>query len=493
VTSAEEPVVTGTDKPPARIALNLAPFAAAWALTLGTVLTLSSIEWAQFAVAVTLGIVAGASRLAPWPASLTGARETFPSLIFLCAVAFLRSSGGGANSGIAVVALLPVFWTALHGNRRQLAAVTLGLAVFFLAPLVLLGGPEYPASQYRAGMLFLAVSAIIGFTTQRLMTHVRFQASEAEQREHMLERIAAVMRGLSNSPGARAEVCEAAKTISNASVAILFEPWGVPGGLRSTAMAGISMAPIEIQPEDRSPARDAFLSRQSAFVSADDEIELVRREVWESIGSPSSLLFEPVFRGTEPVGVLVVGWPQTITVGGSRATAIALLAHEVGAAIERADLLTRLTDMASTDALTGLPNRRAWDLNLNRALAKEEQLAIAMLDFDHFKDFNDSRGHPAGDRLLKESAAAWVGELRSGDLLARIGGEEFALLLPKCSPADALHVVERLRERVPSEQTCSAGIVMHLPGENAESLMKRVDAVLYEAKDAGRNCVSVSA
>ncbi len=490
--TAEETLVPGIDKAPARIALNLAPFAAAWVLTLGTVLTLSSIQWSQFALAATLGAMAGLSRLAPWPASLRGARETVPSLIFLCAVAFLRSAGGGANTGVAVVALLPVFWTALHGNRRQLAAVTMGLAVFFLAPLVLIGAPAYPHSQYRAGLLFLAVGAIIGFTTQRLMTHVRFQAREAEQREHMLERIAAVMRELPNSPSARAEVCGAARTISNASVAILFEPWGAPGGLRSTAMAGISMDPLVIYPEDRSPAREAFLSRRSAFVDALEEVELLRQDVWEAIGRPSSLLFEPVFRGTDPVGVLVVGWPQAITVGGSRATAIALLAHEVGAAIERADLLARLTDMASTDPLTGLPNRRAWDMSLARALDDEEPLAIAMLDFDHFKDFNDSRGHPAGDRLLKESAAAWQGELRGGDLLARIGGEEFALLLPKCGAEDALRVVERLRERVPSEQTCSAGIVLHLAGETAETLMKRVDLALYEAKGAGRNCVSVA-
>jgi diguanylate cyclase (GGDEF)-like protein len=338
----------------------------------------------------------------------------------------------------------------------------------------------------------LTVSTIIGFTTQRLMTHVRFQAREAEHREHMLERIAAVMRGLSNSPSARAEVCEAAKTISNASFAVLFEPWGPPGGLRSTAMAGVSVPPLEIQPQDHSPVRAAFMSRESAHMTGKEGAALLRREVWESVGNPSSLLFEPVFRGSQPVGVLVVAWPGTITVGGSRATAIALLAHEVGAAIERADLLTRLTDMASTDALTGLPNRRAWDMSLARTMAKEEPLAIAMLDFDHFKDFNDSHGHPAGDRLLKESAAAWRGELRGGDLLARIGGEEFALLLPQCGPEDALLVVERLRQRVPGQQTCSAGIVMQLPGESAESLMKRVDAALYEAKNAGRNCVSMT-
>lgn len=166
---------------------------------------------------------------------------------------------------------------------------------------------------------------------------------------------------------------------------------------------------------------------------------------------------------------------------------IALLAHEVATAIKRADLLSQLTDMASTDALTGLPNRWAWDTSLGHALLDQEPLVLAMLDLDHFKNFNDTRGHPAGDRLLKETAAAWREELRTGDFLARIGGEEFALLLPQCSAADALIVVDRLRGRVPYEQTCSAGIVIHKPGESSDALMGRVDAALYAAKTAGRD------
>ncbi len=85
----------------------------------------------------------------------------------------------------------------------QLCVVTVAMAVFFLAPLVLIGGPAYPATQYRAAVLFLAVGTIIGFTTQWLVSEVRYQANEAEQREQALEQVAAVMRGMSNSPHAR--------------------------------------------------------------------------------------------------------------------------------------------------------------------------------------------------------------------------------------------------------------------------------------------------
>ncbi len=476
------------------VALNLAPFAAAAGLTAIVALVGTTVDWPQYAAALGLGVLAGAVRLIP-PSrrAFSKAREIPPSLIFLAAVAFLRSSAGGANSGIAVVALLPVFWTALYGDRRQLCVVTVGMAVFFLAPLLFMGGPAYPVSQYRAGVLFLAVGAIIGFTTQWLVAEVRYQANEAEHREQALEQVAAVMRGMSNSPHARADVCEAARSISKASFALLFEPTSNSGTLRSTAMAGIDVAPMEITSGKSSTASGAFVSRRSFLWRDGGELRSADRAMWETVGCPASILFEPVFSGKEPVGVLVVGWPQKIRTGGTRATLITLLAHEIAAAIGRADLLSQLTDMASTDALTGLPNRRAWETNLNRALLNGEPFVLAMLDLDRFKRFNDTRGHPAGDRLLKESAAAWREELRSGDFLARIGGEEFALLLPNCTSADALMVIDRLRGRMPYAQTCSAGVVIREPGESAEALMTRVDDALYAAKSAGRDRVSLAA
>ncbi len=476
-----------------RVALKLAPFAAAAGLAAAVALVGTTVDWALYATAVGLALCAGLARLMPLRRAPGDAREIFPCLIFLTAVAFMRSATGGASSGVAIVALLPVFWTASHGNRRELMLVTVGVAVFFLAPLVLVGAPQYPTSGYRAGVLFVAVSAIIGFTTQRLVAEIRFQALEAANRERALERVAGVMRGLSNSAHARAEVCEAAKTISSASFAVLYEPTGEPGALRSTAIAGIDMAPVEITRESISPAREAFVFQRSILWTTDQPLDTLNRELWETVGRPASLLFEPVFGATGPVGVLVVGWAQKIGASGARATMVTLLAHEIAVAIERGDLLSQLADMASTDALTGLPNRRTWDKSLAHALVIQEPFALAMLDFDHFKSFNDTRGHPAGDRLLKETAAGWREELRAGDVLARIGGEEFALLLPHCASEDALVVVERLRRRILEQQTCSAGVVIYEPGESAEVLMARVDEALYTAKASGRDQVSLTA
>jgi diguanylate cyclase (GGDEF)-like protein len=144
-----------------------------------------------------------------------------------------------------------------------------------------------------------------------------------------------------------------------------------------------------------------------------------------------------------------------------------------------------------TDPLTGVDNRRAWDAELDRALAaaKDEHAAItvALLDFDHFKAFNDTRGHQSGDLLLKEATAAWRSLLRPGDRLARYGGEEFIVLLPACDQSQAMVVVERLRKTVPAGETCSAGIAQWNGTESADALIGRADAALYAAKAAGRD------
>jgi len=153
--------------------------------------------------------------------------------------------------------------------------------------------------------------------------------------------------------------------------------------------------------------------------------------------------------------------------------------------------LARMERMAMTDELTGLPNRRLWDEQLPRELARAERhqhsMFVAMLDLDHFKAFNDSRGHQQGDRLLKAAAGTWRSTLRNYDLLARYGGEEFSLVLSGCAAAEAAEVIERLRAATPEGVTCSVGLAEWDRLERPQDLVARADAALYEAKAAGRD------
>ncbi len=150
----------------------------------------------------------------------------------------------------------------------------------------------------------------------------------------------------------------------------------------------------------------------------------------------------------------------------------------------------QLAEVARTDALTGLPNRRTWDAGLQRALADGGPVAVALLDLDHFKRLNDTAGHAAGDRVLRGAASAWRDLLPPAAMIARYGGEEFAVLLTGAAVPDALDLVEDLRRATPAPQTASAGVALWDGAEGAAELVARADAALYAAKRGGRDRVA---
>ncbi len=195
-------------------------------------------------------------------------------------------------------------------------------------------------------------------------------------------------------------------------------------------------------------------------------------------------------RASEPLAVVlfVSREPREPAPGMERL--LESIAAHIAQFVERSRLLDQLRSTARTDPLTGLANRRAWDDELARELVRSRRyggrLCLAMLDLDHFKRFNDARGHQAGDRLLEDAAREWSGLLRPTDTLARYGGEEFALLLPHCDTDTAEAIVARLLDAVPGGQTASCGIAEWDPEETGEALTARADAALYMAKRAGR-------
>ncbi len=172
----------------------------------------------------------------------------------------------------------------------------------------------------------------------------------------------------------------------------------------------------------------------------------------------------------------------------------------------------RLQTLSHTDALTGAWNRRYFDAvgrrALERALKDESVVAVLAIDFDHFKRVNDTHGHAVGDRVLIAAVDRMAGQLRPTDVLARIGGEEFAVLLPECDPDHVLDVAERLRAAMAAAPfrarthttvpvTISIGVALKCPEptegmapeEHLEALLRTADRRLYRAKAAGRNRV----
>jgi len=189
--------------------------------------------------------------------------------------------------------------------------------------------------------------------------------------------------------------------------------------------------------------------------------------------------------------------------GGDRVRLGGFVARYVAAGDPEGSELAGLALASRRDALTGLANRRAFDEELAREVARSartgEPLAVVVLDLDRFKAVNDGHGHPAGDAVLREVAARAGATLRRGDLAARIGGEEFALLLPGADLAGAVELAGRVRAAVAARPipaaaallmvTVSLGCAALAPGEAPEALVARADARLYEAKRAGRDRV----
>lgn len=171
-----------------------------------------------------------------------------------------------------------------------------------------------------------------------------------------------------------------------------------------------------------------------------------------------------------------------------------------------AQVTKRLQQLAITDPLTGLYNRRYLDLMLRNELARLGRpghvLSLLFIDIDHFKRFNDTYGHLCGDRALAMLAGVFRGHVRAGDVITRYGGEEFVIVLPEAGSRQALHVAERLRQHAadmviptddgPARLTISIGVATVKHRVSAKSLLRAADKAAYQAKGKGRNCVCVA-
>jgi diguanylate cyclase (GGDEF)-like protein len=232
---------------------------------------------------------------------------------------------------------------------------------------------------------------------------------------------------------------------------------------------------------------------------------------------PASYLCIPLVALGDTLGVLHIQYNLSDSSSGAEAfeslqESEQRLAVAVGGrvALSLASLLLRETLRAQSirDPLTGLYNRRfmehALDRELQRAKRKSHSLVVVFLDLDHFKRFNDTRGHDAGDTVLRSMAGLFQKHFRGDDVVCRYGGEEFAFILPESSSKDAAKRVEELRqaaknhtitykEQVMDVVTFSIGIAAYPEnGLAAQELLHTADSCLYESKANGRDCVTVA-
>jgi diguanylate cyclase (GGDEF)-like protein len=206
-------------------------------------------------------------------------------------------------------------------------------------------------------------------------------------------------------------------------------------------------------------------------------------------------------QGAESLGTLAVFWRGTDRdVSDEEVAAIEDVAKRAGPAIENARRFREARQLADLDALTGLHNRRFFHETLAREVARaqryERRLALIIFDIDDFKAINDKVGHLAGDAVLAQVAERVQSVVRGSDVACRVGGDEFAVILPESTLEDAEQLYRRLQFAVASRPAgaaerihVSAGIAEVTPSDDAVSFFERSDDALYRAKDAGKGQV----
>jgi diguanylate cyclase (GGDEF)-like protein len=430
--------------------------------------------------------------------------------VFIASTGLLAGTSGNRNTregslaGLVIATAKPQVCTDTHADTRvdRAACDRDGVRSFAILPIrsadhtlafVLLAAAEPGGVCERDVEL---VDPLLRLATIKI-DQSEITAATAE-RFSLMELTASASRDvlLADDPGQC--LVESIASVMGAPHVYLLLPDG-DGGLVLSHTVGSSLGELRVPADESSVAGSTYVSGRPHFVNDWTTSPRVAGGILDrmfeaQIHDARSAVLIPLETAHGPAGVVTVMMREPLTAANAdRLGLLRLLAAEAGVAISRENLRLHLADQARSDPLTGLGNRRVWDerlaLECERAKRRQCPLAIAMLDLDLFKDYNDSFGHLAGDELLRESSQAWSGALRATDLIARLGGEEFGVILPDTDLATAEGILARLGARVSSGQTLSIGLTAHRPGENPKSTVQRADQALYAAKSAGRDQV----
>ena len=379
------------------------------------------------------------------------------------------AGSGGSSSGMTVLILLPILWIAITGTRHQLWIAS-GLAVATLvAPVLLIGPPEYTLGDWRRAVMWGAVALIVAPVLQRIVRDLERQSRRARMASERVERL------FDDAPHGVALLDPVGTIIRvNVSMAVLV-------GLDPPDMVGHRLGAFESPGEDRIQDHLSRLMFSRGGESLETECQLR-----DSGGHDVNVALSSTVVADPQMGKIVMVNVVDIS--------------------DRRRYLDRLAHLADHDILTGLANRRRFESELARHLDRcrrhDPTGALLLLDLDNFKQVNDTLGHNAGDQLLITIGGLLRRSIRSTDVVARLGGDEFAILLTDCEPADAQRVAELVVERIATHAatldgvarrvTASVGAVtFRAAAEHAADVLALADMTMYDAKEAGRNQVVV--
>lgn len=430
-------------------------------------------------------------------------------------LAVLSTPSGGPRSPLVVLFAVQLIAVTLLGSPRAgLRTALWDTFLFILIPSLSLNGHigEFlGVRQVAVPPAAQTTVAILGFWVVAACTAVFSSVSERELRRSKAEMSAlAEMASALEGVGEEEEILAILlKTLVRAFELKRGALWYIrsthPVGFILTSPDG-EVANIQVPqlaPSDR-VARLAWENRQPA---------LVRRLSREDDPVVSNLLPDALNVAVLPLqvegddsGIIVLehgGHPLTARVPKRTLGMLAQFAGHASLTLRNARLLAERERLAAIDGLTGLANRREFDQVLTREVSRTERskepLSLVVFDVDHFKLINDTRGHLAGDQVLRSIGSVLAAAVRDMDLVARYGGEEFAIILPRCDQHDAIRVIERITNSVRQHEdlegvTLSSGVAtIPFNAQEGRSLVAAADEALYESKRTGRDRYSVSA
>lgn len=403
-----------------------------------------------------------------------------------------------ASSALWALLIIPVLEGAIRGRLRGAILTWVGVGAGYIVR-DLWGAATYDdlahrfqvdAITYRLGIVLL-VAVTTGHLARSYAVHAenhRHARAESENRARLLGLVAAAGRTMASLDAERLldALVEAARGLGfdSAEVCVFDEAtstWFV------TRQVGL--------PADDGSERRPIDSGLAGAVRA-------RRETVGGTVGARSMLATPIRAGDEIVAALVVGTTVTMAVGRHEIECLELLAAQAGVGLSNVRLLEQIRHQAMHDGLTGLPNQLLFEDRVAQALAQSgrsgERVAVLFIDLDRFKKVNDSLGHDFGNELLKQVSGRLLGAVRRGDTVARMGGDEFTLLLPGIRrDEDATVIAGKILEgfRMPFTVgehelfiTPSVGIALY-PGDGLryETLLKHADIAMYRAKARGGN------
>ncbi|HZU78521.1 MAG TPA: GGDEF domain-containing protein [Acidimicrobiales bacterium] len=398
--------------------------------------------------------------------------RTFAQMCTAVAALTLAGLALGLHGGtFLLLPVIPFLTVALIGNRPM---ITRGWVVLVVALAIETGRTEPALDALWSTILFAGTAAVVA----AMVDEVVRGTIHGLERNRSLAELAAHTSTMGDWPRGLSDV-----------------------GDRLARAMDVSCYAVLSRAGRTAPLERVFSWPESDWPSWDELGTLPQQALHQMLAIEDSRLVATPARAGDAAVVVVT--PFTSVLGSpvdmsQTSTVAALLASM----FERSRLISGLMDMANTDELTGVANRRrlfdALEQEMHRARRSGRPLTVAMIDLDHFKRFNDTFGHSAGDELLRRFALRMARRVRAQDLVARYGGEEFCLILPETEAPGALQLVDALRASGAGEDhlgrrvTFSAGLATWNGHEAVEELVFRADASLYRAKAAGRDRVAAA-